>query len=108
MFLLLVNKFLFLRRHMQTIDKKMTSEIIETNINKISGAILLNKNGNKGFVVQISTGTIRDFEKQFQKNLSTTVNEYIEKNLKLNSKNFNRSIIYSISVGEKNKVIINI
>jgi len=93
---------------MQTFDKKMTSEIIEANISKINGVVLLNKTGNKGFVVQILNGTIRDFEKQFQKNLSTTVNEYIENKLKLNSKNFNRSIIYSIGVGEKNKVTINI
>jgi hypothetical protein len=89
----------------KNIDRKMKKEIIEKNLDNIK--LIKNKTYiNNSFALEVnSVEDVPEFEKLFQRNLTKTILAYFE-NQKLDVKNFNRSITYSVN-NTKNNIVIN-
>ncbi len=90
---------------MLNIDRKMKREIIELNVENIKSVV--NKSYmNNSFAIQVNTEKdVPEFEKLFAKNLSKTINKYLEVN-KIDPSKVNRSITYSVT-NKQNNIVIN-
>jgi uncharacterized SAM-dependent methyltransferase len=90
---------------MLNIDQKTKKEIIEKNLLGIAN-VKQKTYMNNSYSVEIdSEKNVNDFEKQFQRNLISTINKHFE-DQNIDPSKYNRSVIYSIS-NTKNNILIN-
>lgn len=91
-----------MRKVLTSKDKK---QIISNTIDTVGG---INKSYlNNTFIIDFkSAETFPKFEKDFQRTLAQMVNRYIENDKKDDSKSYNRSIVYSLTL-QNEKIIIN-
>ena len=93
-----------LNRKTENLTKANWKDIIERNLSSIN--LVVNKSYlNNAFAIEIlSAKDVKEFEKQFAKNLARTINTYLEEK-GMDPKRVNRSITYSINDKNNNLVI---